>query len=193
MITKTFIITALVFFLFSGCVKSSTPKITFFEALEHIEINADYDFDFSRYSEYKMDVEFENSTSKYGAASSWTVVSEDFSWYIQNFRVRDMGVSALINIARDDNLAMILDISTFYREGKRVYFGTLWEPVYPPGSQGELPYRLGVYFYSDPEEVKIGTRIKPDYIIDMKDRKLWVHEPDGEDKKLFLYQDPNPM
>ena len=115
MIKRTFIITAMAFLLFSGCIKSSIPKTTFFEALEHIEKDENYTFDLQQYVEYEMKRDEEFSLDKYGSATTWSKQEDDFAWYIRSFKIDCFGVVGLINVVRanEDRLIQILDIATF--------------------------------------------------------------------------------
>lgn len=199
------IVIFVILFLPFGCVKSektigerhnsesNQPEMSFFEALNHVEETQNYEFEFEQYVGYGMDKEEVIALDEFGAGSTWSVITEEFSWYIRSFRVGELGISLLINIDRPDQLGMIFDITTFQKEDKQVHFGTLWEPGPRPNTQSEIPHRLGVYFYEHPDEIRPGLRISPDYLIDMQERQLLVHEPSGEDKQLFLFRDPNPM
>jgi hypothetical protein len=201
----------MIILLVSGCIKtespkasntvdsSSIPEMKFLKVLEKIETDKDYDYDLQHLIGYKFEsgITETRALDRFNSGSTWRKGDDDFSWYIQTYTVDNLGITVLtgiFDIRTENREARILDIATFRKEGKKVYFGTLWTPdPYQKDSQEEDPYRLGVYFYEDPQEVKSGTRIYPDYIIDMKDRKLHVHEPSGEDEKLFLYRDPNPV
>ena len=208
MVKNSVIVVAIfVVILFCGCKKSENtivekqtlgpkrPGLSFYELLTHMEETKEYVYDFQKYIGYGMSRDEEISLDQFGSASTWTSRDTGSALYIRTFKVGSLGIVGLLHIVstNEDRLEKILDITTFHQEGKQVYFSTLWEPVYPPGSQGELPYRLGVYFYTDPDEIKPGKRIRPDYIIDMKEKRLFVHEPSGDDERLFLYRDPGPM
>ncbi|MDY7027100.1 MAG: hypothetical protein SVR04_02270 [Spirochaetota bacterium] len=204
-ITPLILIIILIIF---GCIKtespkpshavdsSSIPEMKFLKVLEKIETDKDYSYDFQKFIAYEMQREETIALNEFVSCNSGGYGDDRFSWYIRTFTVDTLGVTVLIEIVRSNEkrIEKILDIATFRKEEKKVYFGTLWTPnPYQKDSQEEDPYRLGVFFYEDPHEVKSGTRIYPDYIIDMKDRELYVHEPSGEDEKLFLYRDPNPV
>ncbi|MDC7124044.1 MAG: hypothetical protein PQJ46_00655 [Spirochaetales bacterium] len=173
-------------------------EMSFFETLQMMENQEYYDYNLKKYIGYEMVGDEDLYLDQYGFCSSRVVGDPAFRLYTRNFVVGNMGVSVLFWIVKtnENRLEKILDITTFKEEGQDVYFSSLWEskPYLDP-PEVEDPYRLGVSFYQNPSEVESGVRIPIFYIIDMdiENGKLNVHKPEGEEKELFLYQDPNPV